>query len=443
MVDRRNIKIKKTRASFLLGFCLAALLAILMQMNLWYKANLCSLELLMAQSEKPPSTQPTISDQTGNESSPSLPILTSGEQEIATTAVTLPPFRILLGIFSMGDDKGRERRDLIRNTYLSFSTFLEENNITSIPLRYSRICSLHDYWHKTIPQPEQCQVLYTFVLGAVGKHDNSAPVEYLISIPGRPMTVDYSDVPNGEADTTYLNIRENMDFGKTNTWFHYASTHLPEELQIDMIGKVDTDTMVHPNKLVEEIEDRLKDKKNDTLVYGGSVIDNDKGHHYMQGGFYFLSRTVAQRITTGREDRWEIVMNYMPSYRFKRPEDVETGLFIKAFGGDNVFHMDMRGNFAFAHNKNLKKADIFQEQWDIYMGNAVAQDRLARIQTKYNTACPSQDVIAQEQQDTLRVPSSVTAKKRLDSLVHDMLEKCRRNQTETVVVHQQPPIAVA
>jgi hypothetical protein len=387
--------------SVFISLALASMLA--MQLDLWHKANRWSVELL--------SSELSSSPMEGNMSSP-LPSIE--QQETAF----LPPFRMLLGIFSVGNPKGIERRDLIRKTYLSFPTFLEQHNITTIPLRHARICSLYDYWHKTITQPEQCQLLYTFVLG--GATDERAPVEYLTLEAGRNMTVDPSTIPNAEPDTTYLNIRENMDFGKTNTWFKYASTQLPQDdLQIDMIAKVDTDTLLYPDVLLEEMESRLKDV---SLVYGGSVVDNDKGHHYMQGGFYFLSRLIAERISAGRDDRWEVVQAYMPSYRHQRPEDVETGQFVEAFGGEHIYHMDIAENKAFVHKRRLKEDKIYQQWWDQYGEQTIAKDQLSKIQTKHQTDCPSQRVLAQER-DIVQIPSAAV-RSRFDSLLDELITRC-------------------
>lgn len=355
-----------------------------------------------------------------SESVLSTPSRFEAQNEEATNDNNLPPFRILLGIFSVEKDK--ERRDLIRNTYLSFPKFLDQRNITTIPMRHARICSLDDYWHKTISEPEQCQILYTFVLGAA--KEPQAPVEYLHLNPGRNMTVDLSTIFDAEADTTYLNIRENMDFGKTNTWFKYAATQLPNELDIDIIGKVDTDCIIYPEKLMDEMESRMK---KDTLVYGGDVIDNDKGHHYMQGGFYFLSRVVAQSISSGRDDRWQVILKYMPSYRYKRPEDVETGQLVLAFGGPNIYHMNITTDTTFIHNKRLKEERYFQHRWAQYtMGEVIAKDHLTKIQIRHGTKCPSQDILAKER-DVLPIHPA-NARKRFHSLVDQLVEKCQ-NQT--------------
>lgn len=331
---------------------------------------------------------------------------------------TGPPFRMLLGIFTMGNAAGKERRDLIRQTYLALPQFLEQHGITNIPLRHARVCSLDDYWRQAISQPEQCQLLYTFVLGAAT--DPKAPVEYLVLQADRPMIVNMSSIPDAEPDITYLNIRENMNFGKTNTWFKYASKLLPESLHIDIIAKVDTDCLVHPNILLEEMERRIPPAR---MIYGGSEIHNDKGHHYMQGGFYFLSRSLADTITIGRNDRWNVIMEFMPSYRLQRPEDVETGQLVKHYGGDDVFRMDIPENFAYVHNKKLKEEKHFLAYWNQYGEKLIAQNILTKIQNDHRTNCPSREMMEEARLSLPTISPGVT--KRLDEMADELIMECQ------------------
>ncbi len=364
---------------------------LMVHMSLWYWASTFSASLVSSELSAP------------------------SRQELASN---VPPFRMLLGIFSIANDAGKERRDLIRRTYLSLPRFLENHGVSTIPLRHARICSLDEYWRQSIPHHEQCQLLYTFVLGAAA--DPKAPVEYLTLEPDRPMTVNVSTLLDPEPDVTYLNIRENMNFGKTNTWFKYASNMLPESLQIDIIAKVDTDCLIRPNILLDEMEHRIVPGR---MVYGGSEIHNDKGHHYMQGGFYFLSRYLAQLITLGRDDRWHIILEFMPFYRLQRPEDVETGQLVKHYGGDNVDRIDIQENFAYVHNKKLKQERFFLEYWDTYSDDLIAQDHLTNIQRKHNTNCPSPEVLAEEGLTLPTVP--VGAAKRFEELAIDLVEECQ------------------
>jgi len=154
-----------------------------------------------------------------------------------------PPFRMLLGIFSTESTKERARQTLIKNTYLSLPKFIARYNVTTVPSRFSRVCSLYEFWHGNLTEREECQLLYTWVMGAAKKTDPHATTEYLHLELDRPIII---TAPNSDPNTTYLNIIENMNEGKSQTWFKYASTQIPDDLGIDLIAKVDTDCLLYP-----------------------------------------------------------------------------------------------------------------------------------------------------------------------------------------------------
>jgi hypothetical protein len=98
---------------------------------------------------------------------------------------------------------------------------------------------------------DSCQLIYTFVVGA-NPYGPTNLVDYYNS--SHPLTLTESDVvaqfpdlilnsssvtSSGEMtmlekDILYLNIKENMEEGKTPSWFHVANT-LVEEYEIDYI----------------------------------------------------------------------------------------------------------------------------------------------------------------------------------------------------------------
>ena len=106
---------------------------------------------------------------------------------------------ILHGIFSMSTEQEKERRKLIRDTYLS--------------LQDERICSLNDYMKKvdeTGTVDSKCQITYAFVIAA-GRDDR--PTEHDDE---QPLFLDVKEVKgadSGETDIMYLNIQENMEGG--------------------------------------------------------------------------------------------------------------------------------------------------------------------------------------------------------------------------------------
>jgi hypothetical protein len=334
-----------------------------------------------------------------------------------------PPFRILLGIFSMESEKERLRRSMIKNTYLSFPKFMDRYNVTTVPLRYSRICSLSEFWHGNMTQRDECQLLYTFVVGAAKNSDPKASKEYLDLEDGRSMTVDDAAIPNRRPDSTYLNIIENMNEGKTQTWFKYASSQIPDEVQIDLIAKVDTDCMIYPTKLVSEIE---RIRKNMSIsyplrrIYGGSR-QRGKDVSYMQGGFYFMSQDIASYITSDQCDRDFIIEEYKPDYKDERAEDVEMSRFVRSYPG-YVHEMEIPRETAYVHEGKYKDANTFRDNWKWYIATIIARDRITKVQQKTNSTCPPDEAL--EEEKALIDKDLVRMRSRYDLLRKQLQKKC-------------------
>ena len=113
----------------------------------------------------------------------------------------------LWGICSMESDSERERREVIRETYLSF--YKDEDR------HLHRICSLNDLLQGTVAF-EDCQVAYAFFVGA----NPSGPSELLFPNESYPILAapNRTLMEQDEHDIVYLNIRENMEDGKSPTW---------------------------------------------------------------------------------------------------------------------------------------------------------------------------------------------------------------------------------
>ena len=58
----------------------------------------------------------------------------------------------------------------------------------------------------------------------------------------RPISGSSRDL--NEPDMTLLNIRENMNEGKSQTWMKYAAT-IAEEYDLDYVAKCDADSLFH------------------------------------------------------------------------------------------------------------------------------------------------------------------------------------------------------
>ena len=176
-------------------------------------------------------------------------------------AVAVPPqrrSRVLVGIFSAdfpNEEPCRQRqRGLLQ--------------------LYPHVCSLDKYLSE---HPADCHLVYTFVLG--GNPD--APSTELLDDSSRPWllpntTADNPRLYNGtdilSPDVTLLNIQENMNDGKSQTWFSYAAT-LVEEHSIDYIAKQDTDTILYLDKFFDFVDIMLPPAPYNYNILAGTVVD--------------------------------------------------------------------------------------------------------------------------------------------------------------------------
>jgi len=211
---------------------------------------------------------------------------------------------MLLGIFSMSTKKASRRRELIRRTYL---------------YNDSRVCSLQEYQKQSLESPHQriCQIPYTFVIGA-GKlsrpqdHDDN-----------EPLLLETDQNGAVEIDCTYLNIKENMEKGKSTTYLKYA-TSVAKISGLDFIAKIDDDTVMSMPLLLEFIDDELPPTPFNRRIYGGSFVPSRELQHiYAQGQFYFMSIDladyVANSISATERERNSIFI-----------EDLDMGTFIQS-----------------------------------------------------------------------------------------------------------------
>lgn len=224
--------------------------------------------------------------------------------------------RIVLGVFTTIEETERRRK---------LREYIFRNPSRVDP----RLCSLNEFleWEsKGIDNG--CRVLYTFVVGAGDPAD--APPFYRSSW-GRPPVVPFDDVERWtsskvqgiafEPDATYLNVRENMNEGKTPAWFKYASD-LNEhgERLFDYAAKIDSDTLLSVPDLLHLLDNDLPVGEDAFNVYGGILCDQRvacerhdddakrdhcertlHGRVYMTGQFYFLSADLAAYV--GHDDQ--------------------------------------------------------------------------------------------------------------------------------------------
>ena len=150
--------------------------------------------------------------------------------------------------------------------------------------------------------------MYAFVLGGNPASqpyaDNSEQLEVL------PETLSMQGV-DIEDDVIYLNIKENMNHGKTPTWFKYASS-LCGLKAIDYVGKIDSDTFLSIDSFITHIRRDLPPRpsrgSDSRKRYGGLLREyNSCGGEthcklleervYMSGQFYYVSSDIAEFIS--------------------------------------------------------------------------------------------------------------------------------------------------
>ena len=179
-----------------------------------------------------------------------------------------------------------------------------------------RVCSLPDF--KSMPLSERyiCELIYTFVIGANPDAspelvDNSRPFEV-----DRPITGTSRDL--NEPDMTLLNIRENMNEGKSQTWMFYGSK-IAEEYDLDYVGKVDADSMLHLHEFFHFAYKNMPPSPYNSMMYVGALRDKaywpkhttdaervkfetyfgtvyDGVHLYVAGQLYILATDLAKFV---------------------------------------------------------------------------------------------------------------------------------------------------
>jgi len=262
---------------------------------------------------------------------------------------------MLLGIFStiLEPKKEAETRQMIRDTYLSY------NND-------SRVCSLQDYMRlrdNNTGSANNCKVVYTFVIGGL----EGGPTDHYRS--KEPLTIDPDLFKNiHESDVTYLNIKENMNEGKTPTWFKYCAS-LFGKYRFDYSAKVDQDTMINMPHFLDFIITDLAPYPYNVRIYGGNFIRNGIqtrfGHFYASGQFYFLSSDMAAFVSSDELDREGIIDNQIsrqhPSTtKAPHSEDLDMGTYVHHHPYP-VKLVTMLHRVLYIHN--VKTVDYWMELW--------------------------------------------------------------------------------
>lgn len=265
----------------------------------------------------------------------------------------------LFGIPSVQSEM--ERRKAVRETYLSYYKESEEPN---------RVCSLVDLQNHKVPW-EDCQIAYVFFLGG----NPHGPTELVKPNVSFPMTIPNPRNVTNEEDVIYLNIKENLEDGKSQTWLKYAAMVIQDEFPFDYIVKADSDTLVFTPSFLEFAEKRVPKRPNNIRIYGGyahgptscktGINDTHScplplvGGSYMGGAFYWMSLDLAEFVTSDAIDRSSLTIRHedvdIGNFIFSHPKPITS---IEVKGSRLLIHRLRDGDWAFRN-----KAHTFRDTY--------------------------------------------------------------------------------
>jgi Galactosyltransferase len=276
------------------------------------------------------------------------------------------PPRFLLGIMSHDKKSPREaeRRQTIRETYLSFfkeHTTREEEH---------RICSLHDLLSEVVAIKD-CQIAYAFVMGQV----RNAPADNRTELLHATSTWDMVR-QHPSKDVISLDIFENGKFGKSPTWFRYATLLVKERnLPFDYVIKADSDTLLIPARFLRWMDEQEHRNDNDrTQIYGGTPLDkvgcgwpshdhceNMTAPYFHAGGFYFASMDLSEYIVSDLCPRSKLFLPH---------EDVAMGNYVHsmpAVTGKPIVGFKNQDAYQTHWKHPVKDPKRIRSLWRVYM----------------------------------------------------------------------------
>jgi hypothetical protein len=283
---------------------------------------------------------------------------------IPTATSTIDPPRFLLGIFSHDVYKMEaSRRQMIRDTYLRY--YLDHFNTTQ-----NRICALRDLLDtsKTVTWKD-CQLAYTFVTGGATQHNRTELLSTTTATTtNTTLSSEQMKLPHSESDVVALDIRENGEFGKSPTWFRYATLLIQEQnyFPVDYIIKTDSDTLLIPHRFfrwMDEQEQLVQYQR--TRVYGGVPMDKQTcgwPHHdhcnnltapiYMGGALYLISLDVAQYVVSKQCPRSQLFLPH---------EDMAMANYVYSMNIN--INMDMTSHNNGPSIRNFSHPDAYLNTW--------------------------------------------------------------------------------
>ena len=176
-----------------------------------------------------------------------------------TPRVGVRPTRILVGIMTMDAPHELECRRQFRELFGLFDAHHD-----------GRVCSLGSF----IANPshhEDCQLVYTFVMGA----NPDGPTELVNNSMPVVRTFESAKVNASDKhfnDMTLLNIRENMEEGKSQTWL-FRAQQLVADYHFDYVAKSDSDSLLDVPKLLDFVDQYLPPAPYNKAILAGKPCD--------------------------------------------------------------------------------------------------------------------------------------------------------------------------
>lgn len=308
--------------------------------------------------------------------------------------------KLVIGIFTMDSPEETERRQMIRDTYLSFfrpdtgnmKRDDDEENVENGNEKHeedddddaiivgpdaNRICSLHELLRQQLQQRhannrndtmtsaygslwDECQMAYTFVMGA--NPDGPKELVHLnetfptITVPHPsssilPYTTEYELNPE-TTDMVFLNIQENMKEGKSQSWLKYVTQMMEQsKLAFDYIGKIDGDNVLYPKLYLDNVIDKLPLLPYNQRTFVGEYRIKDKvkitiGPVYMGGHLYVMSPDLAYYIISDDCPRSKLAVY---------SEDQSIGNFIHSHPNKAIRRIIVPWNILYQHPIKLCK----------------------------------------------------------------------------------------
>jgi hypothetical protein len=251
-----------------------------------------------------------------------------------------------------------------------------------------------------VKSPNDCLFIYTFVVGGNPK----GPTELLEFNSSYPMIAEESMVPSNsnsteEDDVAFLNIRENMNLGKSQTFFAYASTIVAnhEDFIVDFIAKTDTDTMVLPPRFFQRLN-KVYLSYGTERVYLGIEQRNAKqwrvGDKYMNGELYILSVDLADFLSSKECQRSQLAET--------SAEDLTIGNFVlshpRPVNRLPLFNGEMHlknPRLPWLHVRPLKSPATFRKTWKTYLKHDEGERKFRELTTTNSSQIWTEGAIIQ------------------------------------------------